>query len=328
MAKYKPQHSRLVFIDREIAKSSYPNCSQLASEYEVSAKTIQRDLDYMRYHLDAPIDYSAKHRGYWYTEPNYQLPAISIKESDLFAIYLAEKLLTQYEGTPLYDSLRSVFRKIEESLPAKTTVDLGKDHTRFTVFPPSNTLIRPGIWEKVAEAIRLSHRLRILYCTPGNEPASRDLDPYHGVRFEGDWYVVGHCHLRNEIRTFSLARMESVELLPTNFRIPATFDFSRLSGSHFGVHWSDNEYHVEIRFAREVAGYIRERRWHPTQRLDDNPDGSVTLSLTVNHLLELKRWVLSWGDTAQVLAPPDFVNDIRASTTGMARLYAEETGEQ
>ena len=120
---------------REIAKGRYPNCSQLAGDYEVSVKTIQRDLDYMRYRLDAPIGYSAKHRGYWYTEPNYQLPAISIKESDLFAIYLAEKLLTQYEGTPLYDSLRSVFRKIEESLPARTTVDLGKDHTRFTVFP-------------------------------------------------------------------------------------------------------------------------------------------------------------------------------------------------
>ena len=56
-------------------------------------KTIQRDLDYMRYQLDAPIEYSAKHRGYYYTEPNYQLPAISVKESDLFAIYLAEKLL-------------------------------------------------------------------------------------------------------------------------------------------------------------------------------------------------------------------------------------------
>ena len=321
MPKYKPQHSRLLFIDREIARGSYPNCSQMASDYEVSAKTIQRDLDYMRYQLDAPIDYSAKHRGYYYTEPNYQLPAISVKESDLFAIYLAEKLLTQYEGTPLYDSLRSVFRKIEESLPAKTTVDLGHDHARFTVFPPSNTLIRPGIWEKVAEAIRLSRRIRVVYRTPGNEPAVRDLDPYHGVRFEGDWYVVAHCHRRNDIRTFSLARMESVELLPTDFRIPATFDFTRLSGSHFGVHWSDNEYQVKIRFDREVAGYIRERRWHPTQQIDENPDGSVVLSLTVNHLLELKRWVLSWGEMAKVLAPPDFVEDIHECTVEMNKLY-------
>lgn len=323
MKKYKPQHARLLYIDREIGKGGYPNYSQLALGYEVSAKTIQRDIDYMRYQLDAPVEYSAKHRGYCYTEPNYKLPAISVKESDLFAIYLAEKLLAQYEGTPLYDSLRSVFRKIEESLPEKTTVDIGKDHARFTVFPPSSTLIRSGIWESVAEAIRLSRRLRVMYRTPGSLPAQRVIEPYHGVRFEGDWYVVGHCHLRNAIRTFSLARMEKVEMLKDDFRIPETFDFTRLTGSHFGVHWSDSEYQVRIRFEPEVAGYIRERRWHPTQRIDENPDGSVILSLTVNHLLELKRWVLSWGDSASVLAPPEFVSDIKASAAGMANLYAE-----
>lgn len=321
MEKYKPQHARLLYVDREISKGSYPNNSQLALGYEVSAKTIQRDIDYMRYQLDAPIEYSAKHRGYFYTEPNFKLPAISIKESDLFAIYLAEKLLAQYEGTPLYASLRSVFKKIEESLPEKNTINLEKDHARFTVFPPSNTLILPGIWEKVAEAIRLSRRLKVLYRTPGSEPALREIDPYQGVRYEGDWYVVAHCYSRNDIRTFSLARMEKVEMLKDDFRIPETFDFTRLTGSHFGVHWSTNEYQVRIHFNREVAGYIRERSWHPTQQIDENSDGSVTLSLTVNHLLELKRWILSWGDKAKVLTPPGLVRDIKTSTAGMASLY-------
>ena len=327
MKKYKPQHARLLYIDREIGKGGYPNYSQLAKGYEVSVKTIQRDIDYMRYQLDAPVEYSAKNRGYFYSEANYKLPAISVRESDLFAIYLAEKLLAQYEGTPLYDSLRSVFRKIEDSLPEKATVDLGKDHARFTVFPPSNTLILPGIWEKVAEAIRLSHRLRVVYRTPGSVPALRELDPYHGVRYEGDWYVVGHCHLRNAIRTFSLARMEKVEMLRDEFRIPATFDFTRLTGSHFGVHWSDREYQVRIRFEREVAGYVRERCWHPSQRIDEYPDGSLTLSLTVNHLLELKRWVLSWGEMARVLSPPELARDIAASAAGMARHYEKDWGK-
>lgn len=324
MKKYKPQHARLLFIDREISKGGYPNYSQLAEGYEVSVKTIQRDIDYMRNQLDAPVEYSAKQRGYFYTEANYKLPAISVKESDLFAIYLAEKLLAQYEGTPLYQNLCSVFKKIEDSLPETAIVELEKDHARFTVFPPSNTLIRPGIWEKVAEAIRLSRRLRVMYRTPGNESAVRELDPYHGVRYEGDWYVVGHCHLRNDIRTFSLARMERIEMLKEDFQIPETFDFTRLTGSHFGVHWSNREYQVRIRFEREVAGYVRERRWHPSQRLDENPDGSVTLALTVNHLLELKRWILSWGEMAKVLAPADFVKEIQLSTARMAGLYTEE----
>jgi hypothetical protein len=57
MAKYKPQHSRLLFIDREINTGKHPNCGSLALEWEVSPKTIQRDLDYMKYQLDAPSWY-------------------------------------------------------------------------------------------------------------------------------------------------------------------------------------------------------------------------------------------------------------------------------
>jgi predicted DNA-binding transcriptional regulator YafY len=162
MAKYKPQHARLLFIDREINTGRYPNCGKLAKDYEVSNKTIQRDLDYMRYQLDAPIEYSARHRGYYYTEPNYKLPAIDIKESDLFAVYLADKLLIQYEGTAIYDSLCSVFKKIEDSLPNKISLDPGNEQSRFTVFPTSTTIIKPDIWETVTGAIRLSRRIEIM----------------------------------------------------------------------------------------------------------------------------------------------------------------------
>ena len=321
MAKYKPQHSRLLFIDREISTGKYPNCGQLAEEYEVSSKTIQRDLDYMKYQLDAPLQYSAKHRGYYYTENNYKLPAIDIKESDLFAVYLADKLLIQYEGTAIYNSLCSVFKKIEDSLPNKINLDPGNEHGRFTVFPPSNTIIRPGIWETVTSAIRSSSRLEVLYQTPGSEPSTRLLDSYHGVRFEGDWYVVAFCHLRKEIRTFSLARMISAKMLPDIFKIPADFDFHKLTGSHFGVHWSDDEFDVKIRFDKSVAGYISERKWHPSQQITETPGGAVILFLKVNHLLELKRWILSWGSMARVLEPESLVEDIQTTIGDLQGLY-------
>jgi predicted DNA-binding transcriptional regulator YafY len=321
MPKYKPQHARLLFIDKRLGSGRYPNCRQLAEEYQVSSKTIQRDLDYMRYQLDAPIAYSAQHRGYHYTEASYKLPAISIKESDLFAIYLAEKLLEQYQGTPIYYSLCSVFRKIEDSLPDKIDLEPGDDSSRFTVLPASTTVIARDIWETVTAAIRLSRRLKVRYQTPGSKAQLRDLDPYHGVRFEGDWYLVAYCHLRREIRTFSLARMITVEMVAETFAIPESFDFRRLTGSHFGVHWSDALYEVRIWFAAEVAGYVLERRWHPSQKIEEQGDGSLVLSMTVNHLLELKRWVLSWGSAARVLAPEGFRADVARSVREMSELY-------
>jgi predicted DNA-binding transcriptional regulator YafY len=85
LAKYKPQHSRLLFIDQKIRQGRYPNCSSLAQEWEVSRKTIQRDIEYMRYQLDAPLEYSAKHRGYMYTEEQFTLPAMEISGEVIFS---------------------------------------------------------------------------------------------------------------------------------------------------------------------------------------------------------------------------------------------------
>ncbi len=65
MAKYKPQHARLLFIDQEIG-GGYPSCGHLAEKYEVCRKTIYRDLDHIRHQLDAPLEYSGKHRGVAY----------------------------------------------------------------------------------------------------------------------------------------------------------------------------------------------------------------------------------------------------------------------
>lgn len=322
MAKYKPQHARLLFIDRKIREKRYPNCSSLAEEWETSSRTIHRDLDYMRCELNAPLEYSAKERGFYYTEEQYQLPAMNIRESDLFAIYLTEKLLEQYEGTPIYDSLRSMFRKIEDSLPDKVVIKPA-DQSRFTVIPPFSTVILPEVLPTVFDCLRTSTRLEIEYRTPGGTTVWRQIDPYHGVRFEGDWYVVGYCHLRKEIRTFSLSRIQKLKQCQERFRLPERFDFKKLSGSHFGAHWSDEEFEVRILFAKEAAMYVRERQWHPTQNFEEREDGSLLLTMTVNHLLELKRWVLSWGDAARVLAPSSLVEEMRNATQSMAAFYRD-----
>lgn len=321
MAKYKPQHSRLLFIDRKISDGKYPNCSSLAKEWEVSVKTIQRDLEYMRYQLDAPLEYSAKHRGYYYTEDNFKLPALSMKESDLFGMYLSEKLLVQYEGTPIHKSLCSVFKKIEQSLPDRIATDPAIDQEKFTVFPPFSTTVLPNVWNTMLDCLRSSKQVRVKYKSPGKAPISRTIDPYHGVRFEGDWYVVGRCYLRSEIRTFSMSRILSAKKTGEVFRIPADFDFKKLSGSHFGVHWSDDEIIVKIRFNGRVADYIRERAWHPSQNIEECDNKDVILKLTVNHLLELKRWILSWGNDAQVLEPHFFVQEIKNTLEKSVGLY-------
>jgi proteasome accessory factor B len=78
---------------------------------------------------------------------------------------------------------------------------------------------------------------------------------------------------------------------------------------------------VEIRFSKHVADYVRERTWHPSQEIVECNDGELILSMTVNHLLELKRWVLSWGAEAQVLAPDYFVQEIKKTAHNIKKQY-------
>ncbi|RJX28457.1 MAG: WYL domain-containing protein [Desulfurivibrio sp.] len=312
MQKFKPQHSRLLFIDKKIRDRTYPNCTSLAEEWEVSAKTIQRDLDYMRAMLDAPMAYDAGKRGYYYTEESFHLPAIVLTDSDLFAVFIAEKVLQQYENTPIYPRLQSLFARIAESLPDKITIDPAQLHDRFSFFSSPHSMIATQVWETVFTALRTSQSLHISHAKPGaTDLAQRTIDPYHVVNYQGEWYVIAFCQARHDIRTFALSRIDKAQLAGEHFTVPADFDFQQTTRDRFGIQWSDKQYAVRIWFSPAAAPYIRERQWHQGQQIQENSDKSIMMTFTASHLLEIKKWVLSWGCMARVLAPRTLADDIR-----------------
>jgi predicted DNA-binding transcriptional regulator YafY len=165
--------------------------------------------------------------------------------------------------------------------------------------------------------------MKICYKTPGNKSQIREVDLYHAVRFEENWYVIGYCHLRGQIRTFHLSRMEEAQCTDFDYEIPEDFNLLKLTGSHFGLYWTGKEEMVKIKFLKPVVPYIIERTWHKSQHIQENFDGSIILTLTVNHLLELKNWVLSWGKNAQVLEPVKFFEMIKDDIRSLANVYLD-----
>lgn len=313
MQKFKPQYRRLLFIDRKIKERACPNCVSLAGEWEVSPKTIQRDIDYLRNQLDAPIAYDPLKHGYCYTEPNFSLPAISISESDLFSVCVAQTVLSQFRNTPLFTKLSSVFEKIRDSLPDKTAVHPSWMNERILVFPEPATRVAAGIWDTLAKAIRDNRRVSITHSPPGSkgtDGSQRTVDPYYLASYKGEWYLSSYCHYRKAIRTFGVSRITKAALLDESFRMPAGMTKQRMFGDQFGIIWKDKFYKVRIRFSPEVAPYIKERQWHPMQKVKTLRAGGLILEFTTNHLNEVKDWVLSWGPNATVLAPPALADKI------------------
>ncbi len=313
--KDKTQLLRLIFIDRKIREGmrsgNYANCISLSREYEVSSKSIQRDIDYLKNQCDAPIEYDSSKKGFYYSEENYKMPAVNISASDLFALCIAEKVLKQHEDTPIYRKLVSVFKKIEESLPETTSIHPSWVDSRISIIQHSKTTITPKIWGIVSDALQRNRTINITYRKPSeNFDKNRKIDPYHLVNFQGEWYLVGYCHLRKKILTFSVSRMKDAKIIKGTFSIPSDFNYQKAT-TRFGIFNGDQEYGVKILFDKKHAPYVLEREWHPSQKISSKPDGSILFEITTNHLFEIKQWIMSWGHGVKVITPTKLRDDIR-----------------
>ena len=116
MERTKAQFPRLLELDRQIRAGDYPNCLKFSGEYEVSQKTIQRDIDFLRDQMNAPIEYDRERQGFYYKDTTWFLPALSLSEGDLFVLLVASKALEAYRGTPVAKELERVFTKITDCL--------------------------------------------------------------------------------------------------------------------------------------------------------------------------------------------------------------------
>jgi len=326
VAKFKPQYRRLLFIDRKLRErrlgDTLPNCTSLAEEWETSPKTIQRDIEFLKWEMGAPIEYDRVRHGYYYTEEDFVLPALRVSEGDLFAICLAEKVLRQYEGTPLHARLVDIFGKIEKYLPEQVSVRPSGLSGRFSFFHEAVPRIDPTTWEKAFEALRLGRTLDITYQIPGrSKPYDTRVDPYHIVGYRGEFYVVGHCHYKKALRLFGISRIRKAAVSGDEFQFPPGFDFEKEWGNHFGIMAGDRQYKVRILFREDQAPYVQEREWHPTQEFRNRKDGSVEMSFVTSHLFEVARWVLSWGSAATVLSPRVLVRQVKEELDGARRSY-------
>src|ERR1700721_238790 len=109
----RPPLSRFQEIFHAIKAGRFPNRTQLARSIEVTTKTIQRDLDYMRYQLGVPIEFDYARGGYYFTKPMTDLPLFQLTECELVSIFIAQKALEAYKGTAFEQPLRTAFQKLQ-----------------------------------------------------------------------------------------------------------------------------------------------------------------------------------------------------------------------
>lgn len=318
----RPPLERMMRIHQEIAHGGFPNCRSMAERLEVSAKSIQRDLTFMRDRLGLPLEYDATKYGYYYTEPSVNFPTLQVSEGELFSMLVAEKAIHEYRGTSFEKPLISAFRKIVDSLPDTVSVHLSDWEQAVSFKRSGRPKVDLEIFDQLSEATTGRQRIAIDYKKPGDgAPGAREIDPYHLANVDGDWYLFAYCHLREDIRTFNPVRILEVRPTGQTFKAPTDIDIQQRLQDSFGIVSGANAYNIRLRFDAAVADIVREREWHEAQQLTDLDHGRVELRLQLSSLTEIHRWLLSWGPNVAVLEPRELREMVMESARAITKLY-------
>lgn len=301
-------------IHQMLQAGKFPNATHLASELEVSTKSIQRDLDFMRDRLELPIEYNPQRFGYHYTAEVTSFPTMHITEGELVALVIAEKALEQYRGTQFEKPLLSAIRKIEQSLPDTISLNLADIEQTISFRTRAEPILNLETFDKLAKATANRQQLELTYRKAGRqEGESRVVDPYHLANINGEWFLFAYDHARKDIRTFVPARVLALKPTGKTFQRSQKFSLEKRLRGSFGVHSSEGEFVVELRFNAHAADYVREKKWHESQQLRELKGGGVELTMKLSSLGEIQRWVLSWGGDVQVLKPKQLAEGVKAA---------------
>jgi predicted DNA-binding transcriptional regulator YafY len=174
---------------------------------------------------------------------------------------------------------------------------------------------------RLVQAIVERRRLRISYQAPGRErPGRFPYDPYRLLWVHGGLYCVGRVPVYENLVTLAVDRIQ--ELTPTDeiFTVAPGFDPKRHEAEAFGVIW-ERPMTVVLRFREDQGPYVREREWHPTQRLRALADGRLQMTFRAGGVFEITRWILGWGDAVEVVRPARLRREVAAILRAAAGHY-------
>jgi len=319
----RPPLARMLHIHERLKGDRLPNCSQLALDLDVVPKTVQRDIDFMRDRLDLPIEFDFRRNGFHYTAPVENFPTVQVTEQELIALYVAEKALAQYRGTPFEKPLHAAFQKLTEGLEDTVTFRWADLDSAISFRSLGTTAADLEQFEAVSRAVMRSQELTFQYQKLGStKQESRKVRPYHLGCIENQWYLFAFDLDRQQLRTFVLGRMAEVRATGQRFVRPADFSVTQHLGDSFGVFSNSGTKEVRIWFDSFAAQLVRERTWHRSQKIKELANGEIELALKLGSYPEVQRWILSWGEHARVLAPEPLRKQIADTVAALAVAYA------
>ena len=316
-------YERFLWFQNEIKKGNHPNTKILAEKFEINRKTAQRDIDFLRDRLHAPLHYVPERRGYAYRDDAYELPGLWLGEGELISLLISYRLASAIPDRTLKKALESFLNQVVSGRSHPGNLSLSKLNEKVSVKNIEYSGTSEKSFKMILEALLQEKVVAIVYFSPhtGNQ-TQRDILPLHLLQYMGTWHIIAHCALKNETRDFVLSRIRSIEFsshkLPVRANASSVKEYIR---QNFGIMNSGVSYEVCLHFSPKVAPWLAEQIWHPAQQMKWEKDKSLCLTFPAADLREVKREVLKYGAQVEVIEPKALRREVKQEIEKMKKNY-------
>jgi len=276
-------------------------------------RTIRRDLEALEVRF--PLVSERRHgKTVWCLMDGFHRSlSLAFSQTELMALVFSKDLLRPLDGTELKASLDSAFNKMVAALPSDGASFVGHLRDFFSVGlgPHKKYKEHRGTIDCLTRAISQSRSVQMRYFSASrNVTSRRSADPYRLWYAQGALYLIGYCHLRRDVRMFAVDRIRSITITNRPCQMPLGFDIDTYVGNALVV-MRGAPIEVRLRFDRTAAPWVRDRIWHPSQKIESARGGGIVMTLRAAETSELIGWVLSFGSKVKVLSPESLRNSVR-----------------
>jgi predicted DNA-binding transcriptional regulator YafY len=305
-----------------LLEGGLPTVHELAARFNTRRETIYRDLRTLQ---DAGYPITGEHgllsRPRLFDRAGQAAPGIRLNAPEIDALlWTAGQVGDQH---PFQAEVATATTKLRGMLAAQPDAEspVSDSVVLWQQRGDKDYSVHQATIKTLVEAILRRRRCQISYRSPA-APAlkSFEYDPYRLLSVADGLYCLGKTSTHTEITMLAVERLNSIRVTGTTFTVATTFEPERYAQEAFGVIW-DEPIDVAVRFWQDQAPYVAERIWHPSQSVELQADGSLILRFRAGGQFEIVRWILGWGDAAEILAPSGLRDHVRTVLCSAAAGY-------
>ena len=306
----------------ELAKGGSLRTSEVAQAFGVSRRTIERYVEELKM-AGVPIVASygtLRLSSSLMIDYDYTL-GLSAREKKV--LLLISNLAEKYFGNIFSQDIENITLKIKESLSLDPFFYKYEEPTQYyAILTPGRENVDTRVVETLEAAMSTRRVVKLSYRHPVDGYRVYTVEPYQLVFSDEHWFLFCRDIQRNRRFFLRVSRiLHPVERLSRKFSMPAQSAIEKALSRVWGTHYDDTEYTITIWFSSDVARIIKDTTRHPSQKIYENPDGSIHYTVCVCGYREIISWVLSYGSKAKVIAPFWIAEEVAQEIERMHKLY-------